>query len=286
MPKADRPMLSQEQLAAYEESGFIHSIPILSANEAKYYRAEVEKTRQAIGSRVARLNSLHLFFRWAWDLSTHPRLLACLEQIIGSNIVLKSTRIIYKPAGSAAYVGWHQDGITERLEDGRAPAIWLTLTAATVENGCLRVVPRSHWFGLLQHDSSPDLEPLPGSTSPPVESWFHAHGEELSERITRVSPDSDSGLDLVMGPGEMSIHHPLVLHGSNANRSTGPRIALSASYSTPELYNGRRPVVWARGDAPRDFYPFEIIDNPPAATFEEAVIAYSAGDNRILFAAV
>jgi len=277
-------MLTKEQLAAYEESGFIRSIPILSAEEVHYYRAEVEKTRDAIGSRIARLDSLHLFFQWAWDLSIHPRLLAALEQIIGPNIVLKSTRIIYKHGGSAAYVGWHQDGITERLEDPRAPAVWLTLTAATVENGCLRVVPRSHALGLLAHDSSPDLEPLAGTTSPPVKSWLHAHGDELSQRITSVSPDSDSGFDLVMRPGEMSIHHPVVLHGSNANRSNGPRIALSASYSTPELYNGRRPVVWARGDAPRNRYRFETIDKPPAATFEEAVNAYCAGNNRILFA--
>jgi hypothetical protein len=284
MAKADGHILTREQLADYQEFGFVHSIPILSPDEIEYYRTEVEKTCLAIGGRVARLNALHLFFRWAWDLSTHPRLLACLEQIIGANIVLKSTRIIYKHGGSAAYVGWHQDGITEGLEDGRAPAIWLTLTAATAENGCLRVVPRSHSFGLLPHDSNPDLEPLPGSTSPPVESWLQAHGDELSERITRVSPETDSGLDLVMRPGEMSIHHPLVLHGSNANRSTGPRVALSASYSTPELYNGHRPVVWAQGDACRHSYRFEIIDQPPTATFEEAVTAYCAADNRILFA--
>src|SRR5437773_10834644 len=135
MAKADGHILTCEQLADYQEFGFVHPIPILSPAEIEYYRNEVEKTCKAIGGRVARLNALHLFFRWAWDLSTHPRLLACLEQIIGSNIVLKSTRIIYKHGGSAAYVGWHQDGITERLEDPRAPAIWLTLTAATVENG-------------------------------------------------------------------------------------------------------------------------------------------------------
>jgi hypothetical protein len=44
-----------------------------------------------------------------------------------------STRLFYKYGRSASYVGWHQDGITERLEDGYAPAVWLGLTAATVE---------------------------------------------------------------------------------------------------------------------------------------------------------
>lgn len=286
MVKGDGPILTKQQFAEYEELGFLHSIPILSQDEVSYYRAEVEKTCQAIGGRVTRLNALHLFFRWAWDLSTHPRLLDCLEQLLGPNIVLKSTRVFYKYGRSASYVGWHQDGITERLEDGRAPAIWLGLTAATVENGCLRVVPRSHRLGLLQHDSSPELEPLPGSTSAPVESWFQAHGDELSERITSVPPDSDSGFDIVMSPGEMSIHHPVILHGSNSNLSTECRIGLSASYSAPELYNGHRAVVWARGDGPRDHHHFEIIDKPPVTTFEEAVAAYCASDRHVLFAAV
>ncbi len=286
MAKGDGPILTNQQLADYEELGFLHSIPILSQDEVGYYRAQVEKTCQAIGDRVTRLDAVHLFFRWAWELSTHPRLLDCLEQLLGPSIVLKSTRLFNKYGRSVSYVGWHQDGITERLEDGRAPAIWLGLTAATVENGCLRVVPRSHRLGLLQHDSSPDLEPLPGSTSAPVESWFRAHGDELSGRITRVSPDSDSGFDLVMPPGEMSIHHPVILHGSNSNLSTECRIGLSASYSVPELYNGRRAVVWVRGDGPRDHHHFEVIDKPPTATFEEAIVAYCASDRQVLFAAV
>jgi ectoine hydroxylase-related dioxygenase (phytanoyl-CoA dioxygenase family) len=286
MAKGDGPILTNQQLADYEELGFLHSIPILSQDEVDYYRAQVEKTCQAIGNRVTRLNALHLFFRWAWELSSHPRLLDCLEQILGPNIVLKSTRVFYKYGRSASYVGWHQDGITEKLEDARAPAIWLGLTAATVENGCLRVVPRSHRYGLLQHDSSPDLEPLPGASKTTVESWFRAHGDELSGRITRVPTDLDSRFDLVMQPGEMSIHHPVILHGSNSNLSTEPRIGLSASYSTPELYNGRSAVVWVRGDGHRDYPHLEAIGEPPTATFDEEVAAYCASDRQTLFAAV
>ena len=285
MATGDGPILTEQQLADYEELGFLHSVPILSEDEVVHYRAEVERTCQALGGRVARLDGAHLFFRWAWELSTHPRLLNCLEQLVGPNILLKSTRVFYKYGRSASYVGWHQDGITETLEDGRAPAVWLGLTAATVENGCLRVVPRSHRFGLHQHYSNPDLKPLPGAdTSAQVESWSQAHGEELSGRITSVPTDFDAPFDLVMRPGNMSIHHPVILHGSNPNLSTESRIGLSASYSAPELYNGRSAVV-CRGDGSRNHH-FEVIDKPPAATLEEAVAAYCASDRQILFAAV
>lgn len=283
MVKGAGPILTKRQLAEYEELGFLHSISILSKDEVEYYRTQVEKTCQAIGGRATRLDGLHLFFRWAWELSTHPRLLDCLEQLLGPNIVLKSTRLFYKYGGSASYVGWHQDGITETLEDGRAPAVWLGLTAATVENGCLRVVPHSHRHGLLQHSSKPDLKPLPGAdTSAQGQSWTQG---ELSGRIASVPTNLETPFDLVMRPGQMSIHHPVILHGSNPNLSTEPRIGLSASYSTPELYHGPSAVV-CRGDSSREHYRFEVIDKPAIATLDEAASAYCASDRQILFAAL
>ncbi len=286
MAQFDAPVLTTQQLADYEELGFLHSIPILSADEIGYYRDQVEKTCQAIGGRVTRLDGLHMFFRWAWDLSTHPRLLDCLEQLLGPHILLKSTRLFCKHGKSASYVGWHQDGITERVEDGRAPAVWLGLTAATVENGCLRVVPRSHRFGLLRHESSPDLPPLPvADTLGEVQSWSEVHGDELSGRITRVPADVDSRFDLVMRPGEMSIHHPVTLHGSNPNQSTEPRIGLSASYSAPEFYCGRRAVVCVRGGGAEAGPHGQTLGKAPTETFEQAVAAYRASGQQILTAA-
>ena len=285
MATDEDPILTKQQLAEYEELGFLHSIPILSPSEVADYRDKVEKTCQAIGGRATRLDGLHLFFRWAWELSTHPRLLNCLAQLLGPNIVLKSTRLFYKHGGSASYVGWHQDGITERLEDGRAPAVWLGLTAATVENGCLRVVPRSHRLGLFHHDSSPNLKPLADSKSAPAENWFRSYANDLSGRIASVPETLETPFDLVMRPGHMSIHHPVTLHGSNPNLSTEARIGLSASYSTPQLYNGPSAVV-CRGDRSREHYHFEVIDKPPIATFEEAAAAYCASDRQKLFVAL
>ena len=144
-------VLTSEQMAGYEELGFVHSVPILTPEEVRYYRDHVEKTWSALGGRVTRADGLHLFFRWAWDLATHPRLLDCLEDLLGPVILLRHTRIFYKYGQSAARVNWHQDGYTENLSDAQVPAIWLGLTDATVENGCLQVVPRSHRLGMQSH---------------------------------------------------------------------------------------------------------------------------------------
>lgn len=256
-------MLTREQLLEYEELGFLQSIPILSAPEVAHFRAAIEETCLALGGRVTRLDGPHLFFQWAWDLSTHPRVLDCMEQLIGPNILLKSTRLFYKFGNSTSFVGWHQDGITEALKDAYVPAIWLGLTPATAENGCLRVVPRSHRLGLIPHADRPNPD-------------------NLTTQGATAQVEIDSPQDVVMRAGEMSLHHPLVLHASNPNESAESRIGFSATYSTPALTASRTAVAWVRGNGPRA--PFRIVGPPPSRTIEDAVAAYRRADHQILFA--
>ena len=280
MAGMDGPILTDQQLSDYKDLGFLHSLPILSDTEVDYYRAELDRTCDAIGGRLPRFNGLHLFFQWALELATHPRLVNYLEQLMGPNILLTSTRFLYKYGHTPGYVGWHQDGITQRLNDNRAPAIWLGLTAATAENGCLRVVPRSHKHGMLPHDSAPDLPRLP-EYEKSYESWPQ---NDLSGRIAQIPPHCDPPFDIEMRAGEMSIHHPLTLHGSNANLSPEPRIGLSASYTIPELWtNNPRRVVWARRNGSSNNNHFRI-DRPPNAIFDEAVAAYRADERQTIYA--
>jgi len=256
-------VLTHEQLSQYDELGFLHSIPILSPAEVAHFRADIEETCRALGGRVTRLDGPHLFFRWAWELSTHPRVLDCMQQLIGPNVLLKSTRLFYKFGNSDSFVGWHQDGITEALQDAHVPAIWLGLTPATAENGCLRVVPRSHRLGLIPHADRPNPD-------------------NLTTQGATAQVDIDAPQDVVMQAGEMSLHHPLMLHASNPNRSGESRIGFSATYSSPALTASRTAVAWVRGDGPRD--RFRIIDKPPACSIEKAVAAYQRADHQILFA--
>lgn len=256
-------VLTHAQLADYEELGFLHSIPILSPQEVVRFRADVEQTCDAIGGRVTRLDGPHLYFRWAWELSTHPRVLDCMEQLIGPNILLKSTRLFYKFGQSSSFVGWHQDGITERVDQAFVPAIWLGLTEATAENGCLRVVPRSHRLGLVPHANRPNPNNL------------------TTEGLT-AQVEIDSTHDIVMREGEMSLHHPLILHASNPNQSEESRIGFSATYSTPALTASRTAVAWVRGDGPKD--RFTVIDEPRERSLDDAIAVYRANNHQMLFA--
>jgi hypothetical protein len=120
--------------------GFLDSIPILSANEVDYFRGEVEETCAALGGRITRLDGPHLYFRWAWELSTHPRVLDCMEQLIGPNIMLKSTRLFYKFGKSDSFVGWHQDGLTEQVKRRVSARDLVGTDAGDRREWCLRVV--------------------------------------------------------------------------------------------------------------------------------------------------
>jgi len=277
-------VLTSEQVAGYEELGFVHSVPILTPEEVRYYRDHVEKTWSALGGRVTRADGLHLFFCWAWDLATHPRLLDCLEDLLGPVIILRHSRIFYKFGRSATRVNWHQDGYTEQLSDPQVPAIWLGLTDATVENGCLRVVPRSHRLGMLSHRLRQTHRDLASSSTSDHEPGS-ADGDdnELSVKLAKVPEGLDAPFDVVMKAGEMSFHHPLALHGSNPNASAEPRIGLSATYSTPGLYRNGTPVALVRGSVgPQPWFP--LSSKPADLPLEDAVAAYRASVHQLLYA--
>ena len=277
-------VLTSDQMAGYEELGFVDSVPILTLEEVRYYRDHVEKTWSALGGRVTRADGLHLFFRWAWHLATHPRLLDCLEDLLGPVILLRHTRIFYKCAESAAWVGWHQDGNTEHLSDAQVPTIWLGLTDATVENGCLRVVPRSHRLGMLSHRLRQTHHDLASSSMSDREPGSAAGDDhDLSVKPAKLPEGLDAPFDIVMKAGEMSFHHPLALHGSNPNASAEPRIGLSATYSTPGLHRNGPAVALVRGSVgPQPWFP--LSSKPADLPLEEAVAAFRASGRQVLYA--
>jgi ectoine hydroxylase-related dioxygenase (phytanoyl-CoA dioxygenase family) len=168
------------------------------------------------------------------------------------------------------------------LSDAQVPAIWLGLTDATVENGCLRVVPRSHRLGMLSHRIRQTHRDLASSGMSDCEPGS-ADGDdnELSVKLAQVPEGLEPPFDVVMKAGEMSFHHPLALHGSNPNASPGPRIGLSATYSTPSLYRPGTAVALVRGSVgPQPWFP--LSGEPADLPLENAVAAYRASGRQVL----
>ncbi|WDE08044.1 phytanoyl-CoA dioxygenase family protein [Thalassomonas viridans] len=242
------------QLESYHQSGFIGAIEVLSKAELNYFRHHLMLTCSQLGGNISRLDGAHQFFLWAWQLSTHPAILNVMRQLLGQEILLKSTRFFYKHPKSDNFVGWHQDGFTEQENGNDVPTIWLGLTPSNAENGCLQLIPGSHKNGLLPHPEI--LDP-----------------DNLTYGGTTAQTAIENVLDIEMPAGYMSVHHPLMVHGSQANLSPSPRIGFSASYATPALQSSISPVARLTGHA-RLSQALGLISQPEPCSTREAISNY------------
>jgi non-heme Fe2+,alpha-ketoglutarate-dependent halogenase len=249
--------LSPSDVQQYEAEGYLSPLAILLPDEVARYRAEEEKLQRAVAaSSTPRLSAhLHLHFRWAYDLVTDPRILDVVEAILGPNILVHSSTMFGKRPGDEQYVSWHQDGYYINLNTPAFVSAWVALSESDVENGCLRVIPGSHHQGRLPH----------GETSKSEKNMLLT-GQEVAVEI-----DEDSAVDLVLRPGEASLHHVDLLHGSNANRSGRPRIGFAIRYVAPHVKQALKhhPVLLARG---RDeYHHYTVQERVPGGSLEEGI---------------
>lgn len=224
----------------YEETGLLFPIQVLEPAEVERFRKAAEETDRALreatppvapGERPIKMEGgCHLNFAWAHSLCTHPAILDVVEKIIGPDILVHSSTLFFKRPGKS-FVSWHQDSNYWELSQPRLVSAWIALSDSTVENGCLRVQPGTHRT-LLEHMEAPHEDNMLGTGN-----------------TVRGGHDESKAVDVVLRAGEMSLHHARLLHGSNANRSTGPRIGYAIRYLAADVTQGRghHEVVLARG---------------------------------------
>jgi non-haem Fe2+, alpha-ketoglutarate-dependent halogenase len=213
----------------YEQQGIVFPIRVLSDAEVAEFRSELEQVTRD-GAR--RLDQLHLTYPWAYRLASHRAVLDAVESLIGPEILIDGNLVFYKPPHDEGYASWHQDSVYSGWHLTPSVSAWIALTASEPANGCMRVVPGSHRQGLLEHDNVQDPNML------------NKRGERL-----RVDVDESQAVDVVLKPGEMSLHHTNIVHGSNPNTSDGPRIGFIVRFVTNLSTNRDRQVMRVRGNA-------------------------------------
>ena len=224
--------LSRQRLEQYERDGIVFPVRVLSAGEAADFRGALESVAGNCGSAtLKRLDGLHLFFGWAYRLVTHDALLNAVEDVLGGDILIDGTLVFYKPPRDSGYVSWHQDSVYSGWHLTPSVSAWIALTASHRANGCMRVLPGSHRQGVLDHANARD------------ESNLLFRGE----RIRAV--DESRAVDVVLRPGEMSLHHSNLVHGSNPNTSDEPRIGFIVRFVTHRIRHQDRPLLRVRGAA-------------------------------------
>lgn len=147
-------------------------------------------------------------------MAADPRLAAIACCLLGSEPApFGCTYIVKEPRGGPAVL-WHQDGYPwqTRLGITEAVTLWIALDAADEVNGGLRVIPGSHLLA---------AQPLR-----PNSSAANVFGSEIDPGLV----DPALAHQLSLAPGDVSAHHPHLIHGSLPNPSARPRRALVIRY--------------------------------------------------------
>ena len=226
----------------YERDGVVFPIRVLSDAEVTEFRRELEAVAR---DGAKRMDQLHMRYEWAFRLASHPAVLDAVESLIGPEILIDGNLVFYKPPHDASYASWHQDSVYSGWHLTPSVSAWIALTASEPANGCMRVIPGSHKQGVLEHDNVQDPNML------------NRRGERL-----RMDVDESQAVDLVLKPGEMSLHHTNIVHGSNPNTSDGPRIGFIVRFVTNQSTNRDRQVMRVRGNA--DCSHLRLVE-PPAS---------------------
>jgi non-haem Fe2+, alpha-ketoglutarate-dependent halogenase len=255
--------LSAAQVARFGDSGILHPLPALSADEVGALRARYEANAGFIKGRNNQ--KPHLLFTWLDALVRDARILDPVESLLGPDLLCWGAQFFAKPAGDAAYVSWHQDATYWGLSSPDVVTAWVALTPSTRESGCMQVVPGTHRAQVPHEDRFDDANLL-------------SRGQEVAVKV-----DPASVVDVELQPGQMSLHHVLLFHGSEPNRSSGPRIGFAIRYvptHVRQLSPIRDSALLVRG---RDtFGHFDAEQSPEADLHPEAVARHGAVIDRQL----
>ncbi len=227
-------MLSGQQMDHYRERGFVAPVDIFSEDEIDAIRAEIDTAMARWSDKLEGQgrNNAHYILPVLDRIAHEPRILDVVEQLIGPDVLVGGTTIFLKPPESAGFISWHQDARYIGLEPHNWVTAWLAIDDVNEENGCMRMLPGSHHAPLAEHVDTFDENNL------------------LSRGQTVPDVDQAATIPVILKAGQLSLHHPRIVHGSAPNLSNRRRMGLAIqSYigGDVEQMHGRIWVQQARG---------------------------------------
>jgi chlorinating enzyme len=232
--------LTAEQLKNYKNKGYISPVNALSSPEAKEIRDEIEKIEKNWPGALEGINRnyIHLLSPVFNKVCLNKNILDAVESIIGKNILICGTTLFIKNPNEKGFVSFHQDAKYIGLEPHNWVTVWLAVTDANEKNGCMRMLSGSHKEDLKYHEQKFD------------ENNLLTRGQTIQNiPIDKTDP-------VILEAGQVSLHHPLIVHGSGLNQSKDRRIGfVIQSYigTNVKQVMGKMFVQKARGD---DRYKF------------------------------
>ena len=252
-------LLSDAQIRAYRRDGYVCPIDVLTPAAAARYRVRLEAAEAAAGGSLPGpyRHKPHLVYTWAQELIRHPKILDAVEDVIGPDILAWESVFFIKEPHTEDYISWHQDITYWGLEaEADVVTAWVALSPSTVESGCMRVVPGTHLREVVPHSDT-----------------FGEHNMLSRGQEIAVEVDEAHAIDLVLEPGQMSLHHVKIFHGSHRNRADDRRIGFAVRYLPPHVHQavGADSATLVRGE---DRFGYFELEPAPAADQAPGPVAY------------
>ncbi|WP_127495918.1 phytanoyl-CoA dioxygenase family protein [Paenibacillus glycanilyticus] len=234
-------MLSQAQIAEFENNGFLKGGVVLSDDQVEELREELDKVmngetvnkpvlnrnmldsdspydnmKMITSESVVQIVNIWLASDRFLQHASHPVICEEVAQLCHSNSLrIWHDQVQYKPPITGGPTNWHQDHpLWPIIQPADLVSAWVALDDAVIENGCMWMVPGSHKWGNHQRylANTPDFMP------------YHKHPEMLPNNAVL------NAVPFEIKKGQVGYHHCLTWHGSPHNRSEMKRRAIAVHY--------------------------------------------------------
>jgi len=200
--------LSSNQLKQYEDEGFVSPIDIFSKEIAKDIRNEIELIEKQLPNELKKSGryNAHLISPLLDKVTHNSKILDTVQSLIGENILICGTTLFIKNPNEKGFVSYHQDAKYIGLEPYNWVTAWVAITDSNEKNGCMRMWSGSHKDKIKEHDQMFNEDNL------------------LTRGQTVNNVPKQKTTPLILKAGQMSLHHPMIVHGSEINKSKDRRI--------------------------------------------------------------
>jgi non-haem Fe2+, alpha-ketoglutarate-dependent halogenase len=207
--------LTDREIALFQQHGFVSPVTVLSPPQAQALREQLETFERAQGGPLkgALRHKTHLLFPWLNELIRNTGIVDAIEDLYGPNLLCWTTNFFIKEGNDPAFVSWHQDSTYWGLSSPDVVTAWVALSPSTIANGAMRVIPGTHKLDQIRHKDTFGADNL------------LTRGQEVA-----VEVDERQAVSLELQPGQMSLHHVRLIHGSPPNATAERRIGFAIRY--------------------------------------------------------
>ena len=250
-------LLTSQQLDDFRRFGFVSPIRVMTEQQTTVIRERLEGYEHQTGGPLkgALRHKTHLLFKDLNDLVRQEKIVDAIEDIYGENLLCWTTNFFIKEANDPSFVSWHQDSTYWGLSKPDVVTAWIALSDSNEGNGAMQVMPGTHLLDQIPHKDT-----------------FSKHNLLTRGQEVAVAVDTSKAVSLSLRPGEMSLHHVRIIHGSPPNTSNQRRIGFAIRYIPTYVrqVEGDDSATLVRGDD--SFNTFEH-EPRPSKDFDPAFVA-------------